>query len=287
MKTNDAEILRTAQDIQKTVVIPAQPQTVMELVKLTNAQNVNVNQIIKVLGKDPALTAKMLKIANSPLFGLGRPVDSIGHALNVMGFRTFQRAVLASALKDIYAHNPSAIRDTFWNHSEIAACCCEIIAKHLKPELMQPAYLTGLFHDCAIPVLLSRFDDYDGLVVKALHYRPDVIPEEDQRYRTNHCVIGYLFARSWQLPESVRTAILRHHDEEPEYGDPAEARLLSAILRVAEFIIQDYDTSGNAKTLDPLRWAVLHEKTMDVLGIEPENIVEFEGALLEAMNHTV
>ncbi len=281
--TEDA-ISQAAQSILKTVAIPAQPQIVMDLMKLSRNQNIDINQIAQKVQKDPSLAAKVLKISNSPLFGLRRPVDSVSQALNFMGFQMFQRAVLASALRDTFVEGQSDTCEAFWIHSEIAARCCEIVAKKLRPEFVQQAYLTGLFHDCAIPILRKKFSDYDHFTRKSLHYRHEVVLEEDQRYKTNHCVMGYIFTRSWQLPDPVRLAILRHHDEEPQYTDNTDARILTAILKVSEYIIQDYDTSGNIKTIDADKWMDIYENSVDILGMVPQDIVDFEEKLLEDLN---
>ena len=279
------EIITNAQNILKSITIPAQPQTVLELTKLINTEDVDLKKIISKVEKDPSLTAKVLKIANSPMFGLRKKVDSISQAINLIGFSIFQKAVLSAAIRDIYIYKPSPICDSFWNHSEIAACCCEIIAKKIQPKLTQKAYLIGLFHDCMIPVMHNKYSDYDDLIRRSLHYKNSILAEEEKRYSTNHSVMGYLMAKSWQLPDSVCISILRHHDEEPLYSDNAESRILNAILLVSEFIIQDYDSSGNMKTISITKWSEIYEKTLDVLNIEPNDIIEFENKLLDRINN--
>lgn len=278
------DVLRNAQAILKSVAIPAQPQTVIELMKMTNSQNVDLDQIARQVGKDPSLAAKVLKMVNSPLFGMRRPVDSIAQALNLMGLQLFRRAVLASALRETMSAVDSGTCDAFWTHSELVARCCEVVAKKLRPELVQQAYLAGLFHDCAMLILRKKFPDYDDILRQAFHYLPGVIAEEDGRYATNHCVMGYFFTRSWHLPEAVRLVILRHHDVEPNYTDGAEIRALVAVLRVSEYIVQDYDVSGNMRTLAVEKWMDINSKMLDVLGMVPQDMEDFEEELLDIIN---
>jgi HD-like signal output (HDOD) protein len=229
MNQNTPDIPVGAQSILKTINIPTQPQAVMELMNLINDQDVDIKQVAEIVKKDPSLTGKVLKIANSPLFGLRCPVDSISNAISVMGFHTFKQVVLTSALRDVFKQKPSPLCEMFWSHSEMTARCCEILARKLRPSLARSAYLAGLFHDCAIPVLQKRFPDYGRLIFKGMYYQTNILTTEDQLYSTNHCTIGYLFTRSWHLPEVVRYAILRHHDGEPPTSNEYEARTLTAI----------------------------------------------------------
>lgn len=283
MNPREEELLQAAQAVLKSVAIPAQPRIVMELMKLSNQPGVDVHQIAKKVEKDPALAAKVLKVANSPLFGLKRSLDSIGQALHLMGFQLFQRAILASSLRDVLQGDRSATSEVFWIHSELTARCCEVVAKRLRPELAQQAYLVGLFHDCAISILGRKFPDYQDLVHKALSYRQEAVEEEERRYSTNHCVMGYLFTRSWYLPETVRLAILRHHDGEPEYSDDIDARALAAILRVSEYIVQDYDASGNMKTVEVSEWLEASSGFLDILGLYSQDMVDIEEQFLDAV----
>ena len=284
MNHPDDTITASAQAILKSITIPAQPKAVMELMKLCANPNVDINQIAKAVQKDPSLSAKVLKIANSPLFGLRRPAESIVQALGFMGLQTFQRAVLASALREVSVQDNSANSVIFWTHSELVSRGCEIVAKKMRPELVQQAFLVGLFHDCAIPILRKKFGDYDSIFNDVLNYQSGVIEIEDGRYSTNHCVMGYLFARSWQLPESVRLAILRHHDDEPNYPDSDEVRALCAILKISEFIVKGYDTSRNIKSKSADEWVEKYANIVDILGLTAEDILDFEEALLDAIN---
>lgn len=270
--------------LTKAISIPAQPKTVIELMKLCGNPNTDLSLVARTAGKDPSLTVRILKVANAPAFGLRRKVESVQQAVQLMGLQIFQRAVLASALREACAQDDSEASQAFWIHCELSARCCEIIAKRLRPGLAQQAYLAGLFHDCAIPLLKKRLPGYDDLLRQALHYCRPVVEEEERRYSTNHCVAGYLFARSWQLPEPVRLAILHHHDDQPDYSVPHEARDLTAILKVAEFIVQDYDASGNMKTLSAEQWIDVYASTIDGLGLDPDDLADFEEELLDTIN---
>jgi HD-like signal output (HDOD) protein len=268
----------------KSITIPAQPKTVIELMKLCGNPNADLSLVARTASKDPSLTARILKVANAPAFGLRRKVESVQQAVQLMGLQIFQRAILAAALREACVQEDSEASQTFWTHSELTARCCEIIAKRLRSGLTEHAYLTGLFHDCAIPLLMQRLPDYGKVFRLALHYGRAIVDVEERRYSTSHCVTGYLFARSWQLPEELRLAILHHHDEQPDYSLPVETRDLLAILKVSEYIVQNYDTSGNTRTLEPAEWIDRYASKLDGLALEVDQIADFEEELLDSIN---
>lgn len=277
--------IQATKEILRTVSLPAQPAVVTELVKLTNNPNVGTDRVGKELKKDPLLVAKVLKIVNSPAFGLRRRVTSVEQAIGFMGISMFQKAVLASAMRDVFSLGHDQ-RDAliFWNHSEIVAAGCELIAKKRAPELVMQAYLSGLFHDCAVPLLCSKFENYQPLVELAMDYESDVLEAEEMECSTNHCLVGYFFAKSWNLPDSVCLTILHHHDEQYEDLEDETTQTLASILRVSEYLIQNYDVSTNIKTVDTAVWAQQNRSTLDTLLIDASDLTDFEEELLEILN---
>ncbi|MGI9213761.1 MAG: HDOD domain-containing protein, partial [Methylococcaceae bacterium] len=256
--------LQATRDVLKSVHLPIQPAVVTELVKLTNNPNVGTDRVGKELKKEPLLVAKVLKIINSPAFGLRHKVQSIEQAVSFMGISMFQKAVLASAMRDVFAVGQDP-RDAmmFWNHSEIVASACELIATKRFPQLTMQAYLSGLFHDCAVPLLGSKFPDYQPLVEMAMDYKNEVLEIEEAETGTNHCLLGYFFAKSWSLPESVCQTILHHHDENFDDLEDTTVQVLNSVLLTSEYLIQNYDVSGNIKTMDTAEWADLNRSTLD------------------------
>jgi len=277
--------LQATKDILNTVSLPAQPAVVTELVKLTNNPNVGTDRVGRELKKDPLLVAKVLKIVNSPAFGLRRRVESVEQAIGFMGISMFQKAILASAMRDVFALGHDQ-RDAmvFWNHSEVVAAGCELIAKRRFPDLVMPAYLCGLFHDCAIPLLCSKFDDYQPLAELAMDFQDEVLDMEEMECGTNHCLLGYFFAKSWSLPDSVCLTILHHHALDFDEVGSDTTQTLASILRVSEFLVQNYDGSGNTKSVDTAVWAAENRNILDYLSIDSSELCDFEDELLEILN---
>lgn len=263
------------QNLLKAFPIPSQPDRVIELGKLLDQPLVDTKRIISVLEADVSLTAKMLRLANSPMFAVGRGVDSVGQALNIMGLEMFRRLVVQSALREAFAQNSSEFFEVFWRHSQYAAVCSELIAQRCARGLMGHAYLVGLFHDCAIPVMQAKFSDYQDMFRHSLDHMPISVALEEQRYATNHCIVGYFFTKSWFLADSICLAILHHHYDGLAELPDEETRLLVAILRLSEFIIKDFDASGNERAYGAGEWVEKYWEEATLLDIGVDHVLDF------------
>jgi len=280
--------LQATRDVLKTVQLPVQPTVVTELVKLAGNPNVGLDRIGKELKKEPVLVAKVLKIINSPAFGLRHKVTSIEQAVGFMGISMLQKAVLASAMRDVSTagqNQRNAI--IFWNHAEIVAAACELIAGRRYPHLKMTAYLSGLFHDCAVPLLCCKFPDYLPLVEMALGYKNEILEIEEAETNTNHCLLGYFFAKSWSLPEQVCLAILHHHDETFDFIEDHELQVINSILLVGEHLAQNYDVSATIRGNNTAEWADTYRDTLDCLMLDDSELCDLEEELLDNLNRNL
>lgn len=289
MNIPDEAVIESVSNSKKTLIeIPAQPLVVSKLIELINSEDVSISDVADMVKKDPSLSAQVLKVANSPFFGLRNRVDSIPYALSLMGLKVFSRAILTSALREIYGREASAPWfQAFWTHSEFVSGCCGIVAKKFCREMFEDAYIVGLFHDCGIPLMVKRFSEYESCAYEAMGSEESIVLEEDDCFGTNHAVVGYLLARSWRLPEFVSLAILKHHDA----GDCLsvenhQAQNLLSILMISEYVVANYDGTGNVKTIDVDQWLEQHSDVVDILGVNADDIndisYEFTDVLLSA-----
>lgn len=236
------EILKRAKEIVKSIDIPPQPRVVLELYKIFKEPDPDTGRIIKLVSDDLALTAKLIKLANSPLWGGGRKIDSIRQAFMILGTKNFYSLVLTSALRDALAGQCAnkGLFDGFWNHCLHIARVTELIALNSSAVTsMVPrnlAYMAGLFHDCAMPLLMKRYPEYISMFNSVLCNEPVSIEVEESRFGTNHALISYFVSKSWQLPLPVCYAILNHHEAEPDESWELVARKIWALLILGEHL---------------------------------------------------
>lgn len=288
MKVSDKVMNETAAKGKAvSIEIPAQPHVVSSLVEVINSDDVSIADVADIVKKDPSLSAQVLKVANSPFFGLRNRVDSIPYALSLMGLKVFKRAILASALREVYGKDATAPWfEAFWTHSEFVAGACGIGARKFCRELFEEAYLAGLFHDCGIPLMVKRFPGYEECALKAMSSVASLISDEENQFGTNHAVVGYLLSRSWHLPESVCLAILKHHDVGDCRSVDGATQSLLSVLMISEYVVINYDGTGNVNTLGADQWLEQHTDIIDILGVDVDDIndisYEFTDTLLSS-----
>ncbi len=253
-----AENLKRAKEIVKSIDIPPQPRVVLELYKIFKEADPDTGKIIKLVSDDLALSAKLIKLANSPLLGGGRKIDSIRQAFMNLGSENFYSLVLTSALRDALAGQcgDKGLFDGFWNHClQIARVTELIVLKAPAVTSIVPvnlAYLAGLFHDCAIPLLIKRYPSYVSVFDSVLGNQALSIEMEESLFGTNHALISYFVCKSWQLPLPVCNAILNHHEAEPDDSCDPVARKLWAILVLSEHLSPcDKDVAQEINEKDP------------------------------------
>lgn len=281
--------IKNAEQLIKSVGIPPQPTVIMEIRKELGAPNPNTAKIARLVSEDVGLSAVVVKIASSPFIGMGK-VSSIDRALHLMGMNNFYNLVVASALLESLNIKgvSKKIFDTFWNHSLQIAKTASIVMKKAEASLQGDAYMAGLFHDCAVPLLIKKFTDYIDIVDFAIGSTSTANKVEDSLYKTTHSVVGYILAKSWHLPVSVYEAILWHHSSDmQEIGNESSRKITTCIKFSEKLILEetvkyykgvmqpfefDTITSINYTTKHPLNklQAELHLDKDDVSDIRDE-----------------
>lgn len=196
----------------KGISIPARPEVLTRLQKEMDSPNMSLNVVAQIITSDVALSASVMKVANSPAFGLARKVSTVQQAIPVLGTRSLSSLVAGVALRNSMSGGTVRL-DRFWDSSLRTAQLCARLTREFRGVPAEHAYTFGLFHDCGIAVLMQRFPDYRETLQLANSDPSRSFTEvEEARYATHHAVIGYLLTRNWGLPEDISQATLLHHD---------------------------------------------------------------------------
>lgn len=285
--------LSQAKKIVGKIKLPAQPGLVIEVNNELKQEQPDFQRIAQLVTQDASMSARVINVINSPFFGLRKKVDSIIQALTLMGLENFKKVVLTACLQDSLGAN-TAEEKIFWDHSLHTAVAAESLAKSLRGMLLtegitpDQAYMAGLFHDIAIPILLKKSKEYLPFTSYALSHKLDIIKEEDRIIGSDHCVVGGLLARSWSVPDPVCKAIIHHHSSRPDQETNAPGKLI-ALIQVADYIAYLHGFStGQVDGLidgewDIDDWAARHSHTLDALHLSREDIQDAKEDIFETL----
>jgi len=262
----------------KGIKIPPQPRVLLELKERMARGNDDVRGLARVISSDPGISAMLFKAASSPVFCRGKKLETLSQVLTLIGVKQVYSLVQAVALSSSISVKNRKALDTFWARSHEIAHLSAIIAQEkitVCNVFAEQAYMAGIFYDCGVPVLMQRFPDYcSALQVEGSLAWPD-LAVEDARFNADHCTIGYLVARHWNLPGFICDTI-RYRDYLPQ-NETCDTRSLSAIL----FLANHYSRSMN-RVAEP-RWPFLRESVLAELGIMSEEEEEAFEAKVESI----
>lgn len=252
---------------ERDIGIPPRPAILAQLGRTVRSKDADIRRVERLLRGDVGMSAAILKLANSPFYGARRKAASIGDAIVFLGLDAVSRLVAGLLLKQAFPGGAVFRLNAFWEASASVAGIASAVARETRCAGQDLAYTYALFRDCGMPVMLGKLPGYAGILDgSALAPGDRLVDVEQARYRTNHARIGFYFAKSWLLPDSICLAILHHHDTvffaDPESPASEEAAMLGAIGLIAEEIhrratgdiVADWEAAG-AWALERLGWS--------------------------------
>lgn len=278
---NDTNLDSALQDIS----IPPRPLTLERIIKEAKKDEPDLNLLTRLISSDLAVSAGLIKIANSPFFGVQRRVQTIKEALMVLGLLATCRAVACISFRQAFPATPALER--FWDSSAKIARLAGWLAQSFTSNTLQAddAYTFALFRDCGIPILLIKQPDYETILAKA---NEDPVIEftlvEEMYLPTNHAVVGNLMAQSWWLNDEICLSILHHHNvmalDSPFFPVSIGSRHRIAIAQLSEYLLQKHTSRCGTK-----EWEKLGPSCLNILGIQAEDleeIAEYAKPIIEA-----
>lgn len=202
---------KAAEQVLNGIHLPPCPASLLAAMKEARSPDADMGRIVRLIGQDVGLSAPMLKLANSPYFGLRNKASSVQQAVAVLGLRNTVNLLSNVALRANVMPKLAGM-DEFWDRSSMTALAASRIAAQVPGTSCDDAYTVGLFHDCGIPVLMQKYPDYIENVDEISRISGNICETENTCYSTTHAVVGNLLARNWLLPPNMCRAILRHHD---------------------------------------------------------------------------
>lgn len=267
----------TAEKLMSHFQIPVKPEILIEIHQEQAKPDPSPIIIAMIIAKDVALSAAVLKTVNSPLYGLKRIITDIKQGVNLLGSRNISNLVTYFELKRGFTKKSSISYEKYWDLAMETANTMKLLLEPLASKLncvVDDAYAFGLFRDCGIPLMAMKYSDYKEVLINANNRAEIVLTQvEEERYQTNHAVVGYFVARSWNLPPSLCELILRHH--EPDFlranDVSTEQKDLYALATIAGNILNQYQARR-----DEADWHLVKDSVLGYLGLSDMDYNEIQ-----------
>lgn len=244
--------------------VPVKPKILSEIDSLMAEQEPNIDKIAVLISSDVGLSSTILKLINSPLYGMNRRISEIKQAVMMLGLKAIRSLVTATLLKQSFVGKSSISLERFWDDANDIANAMTFIGSKVKHKLpVEVFYTIGLFHNCGIPLLALKYADYKNVLIEANFSQENFIAVEEKHYSTNHAVLGYYVSSSWNLPKDICQLILQHHDINYLFSNADEKyKVAFATLKAAENLVERTKRLNYSK-----EWQESGKQFLDTLGI--------------------
>jgi len=246
---NETEIRRRIEHLGD---LPTLPHVVQKLASTIGQPNVSAEHLGLLIEKDQVLSAKVLRLANSPLYGFPSRIASVAHAVVVLGLNVVKGLTLCATAFDMMK---DAGMTQLWRHSLGVAMMAQILGTRLQIRNPEEVFVAGLLHDIGKVVLYMKWADVATQLRETVRTtdRPMLEVEQDV-LQLSHADVGGYLAEAWHLPTALREPILYHH--QPSLA--REATLQTSIVHVADVLVKGL-ACGNpgdelVPTLSPSAW---------------------------------
>lgn len=256
--------------IRGSVELPTLPQVIARINALVDDPDVGVREIGAAVAEDAPIAAKVLRLANSSLFGLRERVISTEHATAVLGISMLRSIAMQASVVTRYDHlrgQSDFDLETLWRHSIFDGQICSWLASksrariELAPEEFQ---VVGLLHDIGKVLLLeSNADDYLACIRESRQAGEPEFMGEERKFGFHHGEVGALIAEQWGLPRLVSDACRYHHGPREKLdGNPTLA--LVALGNLLAHEIENGDLDAARGVFDTNARALLCLKAIDI-----------------------
>ncbi len=278
---DDKIMLPAASDVRRVLrldvqEIPSFPPVMARLIEMTGDEKGSMAELSKIVQTDPGISARVLRLVNSALYGLTRKITDVDQAVVYIGFDEVKRLAMSVAVFDTMTRAGKQVsfdRLFFWRHCLCVAVLSMALAEEIKLPDPGEAYVSGLLHDLGKIVfdLRGRVHYGDFMATLATSSGP-MITEERAIMGMGHDDLGAYYSSLWGLPEPLTLAMKYHHRRYAHAPlSERESRLVS-IVALADFLSW---TQGMG-SVDIARLPVLQpeiEKIIDLGGMDLNRII--------------
>lgn len=257
--------------VEKITRLPTVPAVAQEIIKLAGDDLVSVGKIEKIIENDPAISAKVLSVANSAYLGFKSPAKTLNSAIMRVGFDNVKNIAVGVSLMTVMENGGSGQALDYqrvFNHSVTVGFIASLISKDFKTGLSESIIMDGILHDIGYLILSRYFSDTYKEVLRNRSKENSLLESEKTILNFTHADIGSWLVEKWNLPHTILDSTLYHHT-------PSLAR--RNIKRVAVIHIADYLAA--ARVMSPVKQDPNYEldpAALEILGVTDSDMKDVE-----------
>lgn len=244
--------------------VPSLPLFHARLDEAINHPRSSIADIAKIISEDQGLTARILKLANSPLFGYFSKIDTITQAVTIIGVQQVRDLALAISVMGLFTGIPEDLMtmELFWKHSIACGLTARVLATSQRESNLERFFVAGILHDIGRLVMFINIPDICREMIETSLAGEKLLYEvERERLGFDHGEVGGILLQRWKIPARVAEPVGFHHCSLRAGQYPREA----SILHLADLISHALELGSSGEACVPR----LDQQTWEQLGLSP------------------
>jgi diguanylate cyclase (GGDEF)-like protein len=259
--------------------LPTLPVVAAKLLELTAHDDADFSEIAHLIAQDVALSAKILRIANSAFYNFPRQIVSISQAVLLLGLNAVRSLTLSFTFLSLGKKENNSLFpfDRFWEQSLVGATAAKLIAAHISGARSDEMFTIGLVRNIGQLIFaLTVPERYDQVLQQLAEGTGDLcdIALEEEFLGLDHTTSGFAAARLWGLPPALQAAIRYHHAPSAYSGTDEQALLAIRIVFLADLVAKIFSSPAPERCHD-----LFHVEAQRLLGLNGLEIKTILGAI--------
>ncbi len=257
MSSETLTAMTVDQLVEETKTVYSLPLFYERLNDAINHPRTSIADITRIITEDQGLTARILRLANSPLFGYYTNVDSVSRAATILGTQQLRDLTLASSVIRVFQGIPEDLvtMERFWKHSISCGIIARNLATYLRETNAERYFVTGILHDVGQLVMCASIPDALRKTMEFSRENRELYHRAEQRLLGfDHMQVGAALFRTWKIPASIFEPVASHHHPAAAQQFPLE----SAVIHLSDIICQGLELGSCAEwcvtALDEPSW---------------------------------
>ena len=224
------------------------PDTLVKVLEAVSSEDTSPDQIANIILKDPSLTAKVLKMANSSYYCRNAAIKTVHQGIRVMGANAIKCIALSVSVFTPPKKNGTLSEETlrrFYFHCIGVGLLARRIAQELGQKNPEEAFVAGLLHDLGKLYILNAYPELYAKVAQSEEAGDDILEAERKIFDVDHAELGSVIANRWRLPEDLQRVIRSHHQLQQENRDD----ILLTVIKLANILARNIQTP-NLKVIE-------------------------------------
>jgi len=281
---NNPDLKRVKRITESIIGLPTLPTVVSRIIELVDNPRTSANSLARFISADQALTARILKLANSAYYGFPREISTVNMAIVVLGFNTVKDMGLSLSVFDAFKNkdnNSIFDMNRFWEHSIACGVASRLLARTYHSRNAAEAFVAGLLHDIG-KVILNQYFQQEFTKIMQLCSDGTVLEEAEIMVTgATHAQIGAWLAEKWNLPKIISETIQYHHTP----WESTKDTVFVATVTLANYLCHISGMGHSGRTTveppDQKLWEIFQKENIpldetDISNLQTEFLIEFD-----------